>query len=72
MRDGTLTPRELEVVALLAMGLKPRAAAAELGISPRTLELHVANGKKALGCVTLFQLGFKVGHLLSLEKIGDK
>jgi DNA-binding CsgD family transcriptional regulator len=35
-RWETLTPREKQTVELLATGLKNRAAAAEMGISPKT------------------------------------
>jgi DNA-binding CsgD family transcriptional regulator len=37
-----LTPRELEVAQLLRLGLTQRQAAAELGISVRTVEVHAA------------------------------
>ena len=36
-----LTPRELEVIRLLARGLSNRAIAFELGIGPRTADQHV-------------------------------
>ena len=42
--DGTLaplTPRELEVLRLLAEGLEPPAIAARLVISPKTVRTHV-------------------------------
>jgi two-component system response regulator FixJ len=37
---GTLTPREQEVLLLLAEGLQNKVVAARLGISPRTIEHH--------------------------------
>jgi DNA-binding CsgD family transcriptional regulator len=37
-----LTPREREVVALLAAGLPRKAVAARLGISPNTVRNHIA------------------------------
>lgn len=40
---GQLTPRETECLELLASGKKGKAVAAELGISPKTLDIHRAN-----------------------------
>jgi DNA-binding NarL/FixJ family response regulator len=40
---GTLTPREQEVMRLLAEGLSPKKIAAKLFISPKTVENHRAN-----------------------------
>lgn len=40
---GVLTPRELEVVALLAEGLTNAELAARLYISPKTAAVHVSN-----------------------------
>ena len=44
-----LTPRELEVLGLVAAGLTNRAIAAELGISVRTVDRHVTNILARLG-----------------------
>ncbi len=41
-RLATLTPREQEVLDLLASGLATKAIANELGASPRTIEVHRA------------------------------
>jgi predicted ATPase/DNA-binding CsgD family transcriptional regulator len=40
---GGLTPRELEIAALIAAGRRNKAIAAELVISPATVARHVAN-----------------------------
>jgi DNA-binding NarL/FixJ family response regulator len=44
-----LTPREREVLALLAEGLSNRAVCRRLVISPKTLERHVQNVFMKLG-----------------------
>ena len=44
-----LSPREREIVILVARGLSNRQAAAELSISPATVERHVANILGKLG-----------------------
>ncbi len=46
---GTLTPREQEVMRLLAEGLAPKEIAERLYISPKTAENHRANLMKKLG-----------------------
>ncbi|MGH9172832.1 MAG: response regulator transcription factor [Vicinamibacterales bacterium] len=40
---GGLTPREIDVLRLIAAGRGNRAIAAELFLSVRTVERHVAN-----------------------------
>lgn len=45
----TLTPRELEVLDLLAEGLQNRAIAGRLGISDQTVKFHVASIMGKLG-----------------------
>ena len=41
--DDPLTPRELQVLALLASGLSNKAIAVRLGISDQTVKFHVAS-----------------------------
>ena len=48
-RRYALTPRETEVLALLAQGRSDGEIAAELYISPKTASVHVANIKGKLG-----------------------
>ncbi len=40
-RDG-LTPRELEILRLIAQGLSDKLIAAELGLAPSTVSNHVS------------------------------
>ena len=42
-RVEELTPREREVAALMATGLDNRVIAVQMGISPKTLDIHRAN-----------------------------
>ena len=44
-----LSPREQEVVKLIAEGMSGREIADQLGISPRTVERHRANLLEKLG-----------------------
>jgi two-component system response regulator FixJ len=43
MRLQALTPRERDVLEGLAQGLPNKTIAYDLGISPRTVEIHRAN-----------------------------
>jgi ATP/maltotriose-dependent transcriptional regulator MalT len=47
--EEPLTPREIEVLELLAEGLPNRAIAARLGISDQTVKFHVASISGKLG-----------------------
>lgn len=61
---GKLSARELEVLELLLAGHKNRAVAAELGISPRTVEVHRARMMRRLGVknfTELIRLAVEVG-----------
>ncbi len=48
-RLDKLSPRERDVVDRLALGMTNKEIARELGISPRTVEIHRANMKQKLG-----------------------
>jgi DNA-binding NarL/FixJ family response regulator len=48
-RERNLTPREREVVKLLAEGKTVRAAAADLGLSSKTVDAHKFNLMRKLG-----------------------
>lgn len=53
---GALSPREREVMALMVKGLHNRRIAEELGISPRTVEVHKARVMEKLGVRSLVDL----------------
>lgn len=47
-----LTPRQAEVLRLVAQGQTDKAVARGLALSPRTVEMHMAGALKALDCGT--------------------
>jgi FixJ family two-component response regulator len=53
---GPLSAREREVMALMVKGLHNRRIAEELGISPRTVEVHKARVMEKLGVRNLVDL----------------
>ena len=55
-RLGRLTPRERDVLDLLAEGLQHREIAERLGISPRTVEVYKARMMEKLQCRTLAEV----------------
>lgn len=55
-RLGRLTPRERDVLDLLADGLQHREIAERLGISPRTVEVYKARMMEKLQCRTLAEI----------------
>lgn len=66
-RANSLTPREYEVMILVAQGLSNKAAAAELGISVRTVEIHRARVMEKMAADSLSVL---VRMVLELEESG--
>ncbi len=54
--DSPLTPREREVVTLIAMGRETSQIAQELHVSPETVRTHVRNAMSKLGAHTRAQL----------------
>lgn len=65
-RVETLSDREREVMNLAARGRTSREIGAELGISPRTVEIHRASMMEKLGCETLADL---VRFAIKLESL---
>ena len=55
-RIQTLTPRERDTLARLVDGLPNKRIAHQLGISPRTVEIHRANLMEKLGCRNLAEV----------------
>jgi two-component system, LuxR family, response regulator FixJ len=61
----TLTPREREVLALVASGKANKVMAADLGLSQRTIEIHRARVMEKMGASSLAHL---VRMVLDLEE----
>lgn len=55
-RIAVLTPRERDVLLSLVDGRPNKVIAHELGISPRTVEIHRANLMEKLGCRSLAEV----------------
>ncbi len=54
--SGRLTPRQREIVQLLAEGKSSKEVAAELGLSVKTAETHRANIMRRLNCHSVSEL----------------
>jgi two-component system, LuxR family, response regulator FixJ len=52
----SLTPREIQVLDLMVAGIKNRKIAADLGISPKTLDIHRANILRKMQTKTIADL----------------
>jgi DNA-binding CsgD family transcriptional regulator/tetratricopeptide (TPR) repeat protein len=70
-RDAALTGRQHDVLRLLAAGLTNKEAAERLGLSPRTVEMHVASLLDRLNCRTRAEAIRRAGERGLLEEAGD-
>jgi len=62
-----LSPREREVMRRVVQGLLNKQAANELGVSPKTVELHRANAMQKMGATSFAEL---VRMAVTLESAG--
>lgn len=69
-RIARLTPREREVMALLAEGLANKQVAARLKISPRTVENHRARVMEKLGVHSLAEI-VRLAILARVSRLGS-
>ena len=69
---GDLTPRQHQVVALLATGAADEAIATSLGVSVRTIRSDVAAVLDVLGVKSRFAAGVRLQHMLGLIATGDE
>jgi DNA-binding NarL/FixJ family response regulator len=67
---STLTPREREVLGLVAEGKSTRQVATRLGLSIRTVETHISNLYQKLGVQTRVQAVYRA-HDLGLVDLGS-
>ncbi len=69
LTESALTPREVEVLRLIALGHTSVEIARKLHLSPRTVETHRAHIHKKLGLATRAQL---VGYALRRGLLGTR
>ena len=65
--EASLTGRELEILAMVSQGLTMQQVGRRLGISPRTVETHVAKLYRKLGVRTRVQAVARAAHLGLIE-----
>ena len=61
--EGRLSPREVEVVRLVAAGHTNREIAVELHLSTRTVDMHVRSVLRRLDCRSRVQAARRAGEL---------
>lgn len=71
LRLSSLTPREREVLPLVSSGLLNKQAAAELGISEVTLQIHRGNVMKKMGAGSLAEL-VRMADALEMPVTGSR
>ncbi len=65
--EASLTARELEILAMVSQGLTMQQVGRRLGISPRTVETHVAKLYRKLGVRTRVQAVARAAQLGLIE-----
>jgi FixJ family two-component response regulator len=70
-RLSTLTPRERDVLPLVASGLLNKQAAAELGISEITLQIHRSKIMKKMGAGSFAEL-VRMSGVLEIPVVGSR
>jgi DNA-binding NarL/FixJ family response regulator len=65
--QASLTPRELEILVMISGGSTMRQVGSRLGISPRTVETHVAKLYRKLGVRTRVQAVSRAAQLGLIE-----
>jgi DNA-binding CsgD family transcriptional regulator len=60
--DGSLTEMERRAAELAARGLTNKEVAAKLGVSPKTVEAHLARAYEKLGIASRAELGARLAH----------
>jgi len=65
--EATLTPRELQILGMVSEGFTMHQIGTRLGISPRTVETHVAKLYRKLGVRTRVQAVAKAAQLGLLD-----
>ena len=69
-RPTPLSPREHEILGLLAEGLTGREIARRLFLSPETVRTHIRNATKRLGAKTRVQaVAIMLGHDASAHPV---
>jgi DNA-binding NarL/FixJ family response regulator len=69
LERGGLTRRQVEVLRLVANGHSDREIARALVLSPRTVEMHVANSLGKLGCRSRAEAVRRAGELRLLDAL---
>ncbi len=69
-RPTPLSPREYEILGLLAEGLTGREIARRLFLSPETVRTHIRNATNRLGAKTRVQaVAIMLGHVASAHPV---
>ena len=57
-----LSRRQTQILCLVAQGMTDKQVARELGLSPRTVEMHVALALRALSCANRAEAVHRAGQ----------